>query len=621
MSRFLEDSARTSSLGGAQCALVWATVLLAGCGASDAQPDLIPGRPDVGVVVLGDLGPAETDSEVLSQFDVPEPCANRCAKEFPTVPPCKAMSWDIKTCSCSLRPAADGTACDDGVECTAADQCVAGQCEGGPAAELVEPSEGWQPEGTPLLQPDDPDWVWTAAHMDWGCRACDGSRAYLNWLATGSHAQSPYWAAAMPNGELATLELIAHLRVYDVSLEPLWDAPGSVLAGRTTTRSMHAGHDGSLYVGGWKDYLPASQASSWVGRFDAVGILLWERELRSRYAVSDSLPASDLGLYVVEAGAKSAAAESTLERSLSVRRLDADGNDIWATDIDGVWPLANSPFRLAPVREGGVVVAFMGRETKTSSDGNESEQRWVASAARFDAEGAIRWQTRLGSPEFSSHTGRITTLPDDEFMVFGVQWPTFGERDRYPVAAWRVDADGSTLSETIIHPKIGDYFLAIGATEAPDGAALVTGILTDYHGTFEKSFLFNDKGLGDTDGFIMKLDRWGNYEWMRLFGDPGVGLDMLWDVVASSDGRITATGVLDGETGSKVRNWILRTDFWGRTCGMRLGVCADMAWQDCEDGNPCTINWCDPDAGCTHPALPDGSPCGEGLTCQGAVCK
>ncbi|MEZ4266618.1 MAG: hypothetical protein R3F39_09590 [Myxococcota bacterium] len=57
----------------------------------------------------------------------------------------------------------------------------------------------------------------------------------------------------------------------------------------------------------------------------------------------------------------------------------------------------------------------------------------------------------------------------------------------------------------------------------------------------------------------------------------------------------------------KVRNWILRTDFWGRTCGMRLGVCADKPWQDCEDGNHCTINWCDPDAGCTHPALPDGS--------------
>ncbi|MEZ4266622.1 MAG: hypothetical protein R3F39_09610 [Myxococcota bacterium] len=103
--------------------------------------------------------------------------------------------------------------------------------------------------------------------------------------------------------------------------------------------------------------------------------------------------------------------------------------------------------------------------------------------------------------------------------------------------------------------------------------------------------------------------------------DPGAGFDVLWTVVASPDGRITATGALDGETGSKVRNWILRTDFWGRTCGMRLGVCADVPWQDCEDGNPCTINWCDPDAGCTHPPLPDGSPCGEGLTCQGAVCK
>ena len=122
------------------------------------------------------------------------------------------------------------------------------------------------------------------------------------------------------------------------------------------------------------------------------------------------------------------------------------------------------------------------------------------------------------------------------------------------------------------------------------------------------------------DSFLLKLDSWANPEWMRFYGGPLS--DQLVDAVFQDNGTITAVGaVVTSGIGGGIDRFILRTDFWGRTCGMRLGVCAEMAWQDCEDGNPCTINWCDPDAGCTHPALPDGSPCGEGLTCQGAVCK
>jgi MYXO-CTERM domain-containing protein len=40
----------------------------------------------------------------------------------------------------------------------------------------------------------------------------------------------------------------------------------------------------------------------------------------------------------------------------------------------------------------------------------------------------------------------------------------------------------------------------------------------------------------------------------------------------------------------------------------------------CEDYNPCTQDWCDPQQGCLHERLPDGYECGECYMCVGGEC-
>jgi glucose/arabinose dehydrogenase len=48
---------------------------------------------------------------------------------------------------------------------------------------------------------------------------------------------------------------------------------------------------------------------------------------------------------------------------------------------------------------------------------------------------------------------------------------------------------------------------------------------------------------------------------------------------------------------------------------------------DCDDGNPCTTDVCDPLVACTHPAVDDGTPCSDASicngdeTCQGGTCS
>ncbi|MCB9787919.1 MAG: hypothetical protein H6744_14640 [Deltaproteobacteria bacterium] len=601
----------------ATSAALLALLLPLGCSDSSGAADAGGHDADSGIVILGDLGPSVDASDAQAQPDLPAACPSKCAKEFPNVPTCMKTTWDVKNCTCSLHPADDGTPCDDGLACTASDSCQAGECVGGGPAELVEPDGGWQPEGTPLLEPNDPAWEWASVDVDPSCKACDGSRAYLQWLHTGVHNNSPYSAAVTLAGELVTLEVTPHLRAYGMALGLAWDAPGTGQDGLVTTRRLRAAADGGFYAAGWIQYPPsATPPATWLARYDPHGAILSEVTLLKHWWGDDVLPDDGGGLYVLEGGGDS---PSPLIYSMALQRMNGNGESIWRREIPDIRQAARAPSRMAPVRSGGAVVAYLADESQVDLGSGATDAAAVVWARRFDASGETLWARRLGLEAHTSEMSNVAALPADRFVVASGQWPTFGAWDRYPASVWILDSDGETLAARDIQPRIGDYFLIQAVTAAPDGGAILAGELIRYSGDFAKPLFLTDLEFWGADGFLVKVDRWGNYEWMRLYGSLDV--DFLWDVIATADGSINAVGAWRADSFPKVHDWILRTDFWGRTCGMRLGVCADMAWQDCEDGNPCTINWCDPDQGCTHPPLPDGSPCDIGKTCQGAICK
>ncbi len=51
------------------------------------------------------------------------------------------------------------------------------------------------------------------------------------------------------------------------------------------------------------------------------------------------------------------------------------------------------------------------------------------------------------------------------------------------------------------------------------------------------------------------------------------------------------------------------------TC--QAGVCTAGTALTCADANPCTVDTCDPIAGCQHGVAPDGTPCSDGNLCNG----
>jgi hypothetical protein len=65
----------------------------------------------------------------------------------------------------------------------------------------------------------------------------------------------------------------------------------------------------------------------------------------------------------------------------------------------------------------------------------------------------------------------------------------------------------------------------------------------------------------------------------------------------------------------------VRLGAWGVMGYEADGVCAGLALDDCDDHDPCTRDGCDPVTGCTHDAWPDGTPCGDGVTCNSGTCQ
>ncbi len=63
----------------------------------------------------------------------------------------------------------------------------------------------------------------------------------------------------------------------------------------------------------------------------------------------------------------------------------------------------------------------------------------------------------------------------------------------------------------------------------------------------------------------------------------------------------------------------IRLDPWGFDSCADAGGCPAIL-HDCDDGDPCTIDSCDPAKGCLHTPLADASPCGIAKTCVQGAC-
>ena len=544
------------------------------------------------------------------------PCASGCPEDSPTPPPCHRLVLDVKSCTCAVV-LDDGAACDDGDPCTVGETCSEGACQPGLPELEAEPLGGWVPDGTPLAQPGEPGFLTgPQIHVEEGCRTCDGRLAYFEEVRG---PLSRYAAVhEFPDGGIAVLsrsptdpELIR----YDEKLTPVWAVPLSIPSKYLWLEDLALMADGALLAAG-RFVAPNAQEGGWLGAYDAGGDELWTQDLQLGRV--RAVLATPTGLVAHVTG----------------NAEDGDGNvPVDLAFFDQTGELQATKYLGQSRTNGKLAGRFL-----AGADGSTTlaTTRYVDEVARQEA---VLWRCGLDGvvSEAALHEG-----PDRSFatMVVEVGAHTYlmpgavyyaGLTYSDFAVVWRAADDEPPLEALALGswpPDIDGGAFAVGDSRGDGRAVFYAELISGFPTELEQ---YNDDEWHHV--MLAAVDPWGNLLWSRRYGrligaaffeSDGVPentvYDAFYDVHARPDGGVTAVGFTGAAFAAQQRVWVVRTDAWGRTCGMRLGVCAGLTLQDCDDDNPCTVDWCDPDAGCTFPPLPDGSPCGDPLSCKAGVC-
>ena len=211
-------------------------------------------------------------------------------------------------------------------------------------------------------------------------------------------------------------------------------------------------------------------------------------------------------------------------------------------------------------RDGGYLVGGTSNEsvsaTKTSP-GYGSDDYWVVKLDKF---GNIEWDKSLGSAGTEMTVSVDTTL--DGGYIIGGSSPEgatgvktnsgYGGYDYWIV---KLDANGNKIWDNTFGGSNDDYASQVKHTA--DGGYIIGG--SSMSSTI--SGVKTEKGRGDQDYWIVKIDDSGNKVWDKTMG--GSGFDNLYSIIATPDGGCIGGGQTESPvSGDKTAVGKGGTDFW-----------------------------------------------------------
>lgn len=315
--------------------------------------------------------------------------------------------------------------------------------------------------------------------------------------------------------------------------------------------------------------------------------VLWEKTyggLQSEY-LYDVVPTPDYGFLLVGSSLSGKSGNKLDERVHDLDywlwKMDETGSLEWQRSYGGNG--SDFLYSVSLTLEGGFVLAG----NSTSGEGYSKreasrgkEDIWIL---RLSPKGDELWQKTIGG------TGRdvvkqIVTLKDGGFIIGGSTdshpasegTVNIGEKksDKYGnMDYWviRLDSSGEIEWERTYGGIYRDELESIIPTQ--DGGFLVGG-----HSNSPVSGNKNEDGYGQTDYWIIKLDKLGNIQWQRTFG--GEHDDRLSVIIESIDGHFIAAGnSASGATGNKQSGNGKGTDFWL----IKIDDAGEVIWEETFD--------------------------------------
>lgn len=237
-------------------------------------------------------------------------------------------------------------------------------------------------------------------------------------------------------------------------------------------------------------------------------------------------------------------AEGSFNESVTLCKIATNGSTVWSRTY-GLGSSRNFVGRGVHVlSDGGMVIA--GASMLLDGSGLQS-----VLVMRVNAEGEELW-TRLYSPSIPSGFGYdVCGASDQGFVVVGRVYDPFQSYMDHLVL--RIDPSGDTLWTRRI--EIGDIEEARAVTLAEDGGFVVAG--------------YSTIGWSGEQASLFKMNSEGDPLWARTYGGTSPGSDRFYDVLATADGSVVATGV--HSITSYGTGYLVKTDAEGHTnCHMEV---------------------------------------------------
>ncbi|MFT2815932.1 alpha/beta hydrolase [Leifsonia sp. A12D58] len=215
-----------------------------------------------------------------------------------------------------------------------------------------------------------------------------------------------------------------------------------------------------------------------------------------------------------------------------VQKLDADGNQVWATPIATV--LNERAYGVVDGGRGTVVAAGFMRQSHPGGANDD------ALAVKLDANGAELWRTTLGSESAADRVyGVASDLQGGAFLTGYTSGTLPGGTsagDKDAIVA-HVDAAGTVLFATQFGSTGEDKGFAIAASS--DGGVYVGGV--------GGGAMPGATAAGGSDGWVAKFTADGTREWLTRVGTAES--DQVSALVATASG-VAATGFTGGTLGA-----------------------------------------------------------------------
>ena len=226
----------------------------------------------------------------------------------------------------------------------------------------------------------------------------------------------------------------------------------------------------------------------------------------------------------------------------------------------------------------------VGRLTSPSYDSNSYGHFLIA---RFNAKGARLWARYIKNGYHAvaadvAITGNVLTM-------VGYRQPTPGAA--YMPWLAQVNKSGTQLASTGF--LAGGYARLHSAIDGtPDGGFVL--------GSYNKA---KESEPGWTAEFS-RVDAKLNVIWQRKWLPQTSASISPGSIVAVSSGgwRMGGNSSVSANGSSVSSTMVIRTDAWGNTPCEAAGKCQGKKAADCDDGKPCTHDFCEPDEGCVHTA-------------------